>query len=110
MEAPPKPTPIVGGVPRPERRQHSRWSFEFHRLRVHDVRSIVLDDSDFTGNLHGELGFAVRSASGEAEIYASEIEVVRIPKVDASSAARASNFSATTRSRTAWPAGIAASC
>jgi len=59
----------------PAARAHSRWTFEFNRLRVTDVRSIVLDDSELSGNLRGELGFAVRSASGEAEIFASRVEI-----------------------------------
>jgi hypothetical protein len=74
LDAAPSATPSRG-VGLPIGRAHSRWAFEFHRLRVTDMRSITIDDSELTGNLRGELGFAVRSARGEAEIFASRVEI-----------------------------------
>ncbi|MCM2270000.1 MAG: hypothetical protein NDJ75_07850 [Thermoanaerobaculia bacterium] len=72
--APATATAARGGGPAP-RRPRSRWTFEFHRLRVEDVRAVVLDDSELAGKLHGEIGFAVRSASGEGELFPSTLAV-----------------------------------
>ncbi len=51
------------------------WTFEFRNLRVAGLREIDLDESALSGAARGELGFVVDSATGEAEIFASTLEV-----------------------------------
>lgn len=75
MTGSPGATTALGGGERRRRRPSSRWTFEFRRLHVAGVRTIVVDDSELSGEIEGELGFAVRSASGEGEIFASRVEI-----------------------------------
>jgi len=63
------------GAAAPPQRRPGRWTFDFHRLRVEDVRAIVVDDSELAGAIRGEVGFSVRSADGEAEVLPSTVEL-----------------------------------
>jgi hypothetical protein len=70
----PAPPPRDGSAA-PARRPPARWAFEFHRVRFDDVRAVVVDDGELTGTMRGEVGFVVRSASGEAEVLPSAVEL-----------------------------------
>ena len=73
------PAAGAGGGPRPAARAaRPRWTLEFRHLRLADVRELAIDESALAGELRGEVGFVVSTASGEAEILESHVELAGV--------------------------------
>jgi hypothetical protein len=56
-------------------RSRPRWTIELRRLRVGDVRELLVDETAVTGGLRGEVGFVLRTAAAEARVLDSYLEL-----------------------------------